>query len=127
MWRAIPLWNPAKGTLDYWLKFKADGRMITVLRNWGYNKNSMHDWVDEVPDFLSTAELPSSVEVAYHNGEIIEAINTLTSSEREYIYLRFWKGYNYPELMKYFGYQPQALQRRSFDKLRKELAHLGAE
>lgn len=124
LWQASKSWDPTRGPLNYWLKFKANGRMVDVLRNW--SNNDIHDFVDTVPDLLHAADL-GSIELAYHDGEIMEAINSLAPREREYIVRRFWQGMAYSELVSHFGYQPQALQRRSFAKLAKELAHLGAK
>lgn len=100
--------------------------MITVLRNWNTNKNNIHEFVDTVPDLFHAADL-GGIELAYHEGEILAALSTLTPKEREYIVCRFWQGMTFPDLVEHFGYQPQGLRRRSFDKLTKELAHLGAE
>ncbi len=49
------------------------------------------------------------VEAAYHNGEIADAISSLTPSQQRYVKARFWKGMNDEALTSEFGYQPHNL------------------
>lgn len=68
-----------------------------------------------------------AVELAYHHGEIMEAVNALPPKQRLYVFLKYWKGYTDTELITIFGYRPKTLGTVAHAKLSKELAHLGAE
>lgn len=60
----------------------------------------------------SLTTLPAGSDVAYHTPEIVEAINELSPSKREYVYLRFWQHYDSPALTRHFGYDPVSLWSR---------------
>lgn len=57
------------------------------------------DWQEE-PDegqwswtsLLAAPDLLSAVELAYHEGEILKALNELEPRDRQYVYSRFWEG-----------------------------------
>lgn len=66
-----------------------------------------------------------AIELAYHHGEIADALNALTPVQREYVVLKFWHGLSHAELVSHFGYKPAHLWQRSKATLEKELAHLG--
>lgn len=76
----------------------------------------------------SLTTLPAGSELAYHTPEIVQAINELSPAKREYIYLRFWRGYDSPTLTRHFGYDPVSLWSRPGSGakalLKKNLAHL---
>ena len=64
------------------------------------------------------------IELAYHHGEIAQALDGLTPREREYVFLRFWCGWKLPQMREHFGYEPSALWRKARPKLTLALAHL---
>lgn len=66
----------------------------------------------DAPLWESLTSLPGGSEMAYHTAEIVEAINGLSPAKREYVYLRFWKGYDSPTLTRHFGYDPVSLWSR---------------
>ena len=43
-------------------------------------------------NLLSAADLLTAVEWAYHEGEILQALNQLPEPDRTYVYQRFWQG-----------------------------------
>ena len=45
-----------------------------------------------VMDLLTIAQSLGDVEIAYHRGEILKALNELTEKQRKYVYARFWCG-----------------------------------
>lgn len=71
---------------------------------------------------------PVTPDLSYHEDAIVRAINDLSPSKREYIYLRFWKDYDAPALTRHFGYDPVSLWSRpktgAKALLREELGHL---
>ena len=69
--------------------------------------------------------------LAYHRGEIAQALDGLTEAQRRYVLLRFWENASTPELKQAFGYDPKALWSRSGrsaarEALAESLAHLNA-
>ena len=131
VWRASQSYN-GRMPLQGWLKKKAKGRMLDAVRNWSsgpgtLNVSAGHPDVDD-PGLLwdsLTAELPA-LEMAYHRGEINTALNALTPREREYVHLRFWRGYRNPQMIAHFGYEPHALWGTARPKLAGRLAHLAS-
>lgn len=122
LWRAHRTYD-GSAPLDWWLKFKARGRMGTVLRNWTTAPHVPVEAEHHIWDQLRVD--PHGMELAYHHGEIARAVDALTPRERQYVIARFWGSLNYPELTELFGYQPQGLWRTARPKLAAQLAHLG--
>ncbi len=126
MWKALEAFD-GRSPLDFWLKRKAYGRMtMLVSRDWKTNKEQQYVWTDFTdPDAAdSQSYVPNTHEVEYHRDEIRAAVSNLTEREREYVWLRFWRDFNWPELTKYFGYEPSGLRGASTTKLKRDLAHL---
>jgi len=83
------------------------------------------------PDFhtvASAAETLDKVIFAYHHGEILQALNSLTERQREYVYLRFWQGLTNPEIAARFEMSRSAVEREWNTKtkpaLLEQLEHL---
>lgn len=59
-----------------------------------------HETTDDEdhPVIVEAADLLSGVEMAYHHGEILDAIRSLPRAHQEYVILRFWSGYTNPEI-----------------------------
>lgn len=123
IWRATKTWD-SRSPLDWWLKRKAVGVMLDKIRNEESKKNTLFNYVPDINDVVTVAFVLDNVELAYHHGEIMRALNTLTPRQREYVVMRFWGGQGYPDLCEHFGYPPQALWTASRKKLADELAHL---
>lgn len=64
------------------------------------------------------------IEVAYHAGEIVRALDVLTPAQRRYVVARFWGGKNKAELTYLFGYDPASLWRDAKPRLQTRLAYL---
>lgn len=133
IWRAIPTWEDGKGcSLDTWLKRKAEYAMLDVIRKDQTQSRSSYDTVsfDLVPEFvediLGRAAALDEVEMAYHHGEIAATVNNLIPTYRKYIFLKFWAGMDHKDIVQEFGYCVNAVKRRSYKQLAKELAHLGS-
>jgi len=124
LWKAQKTHDPARGPLNWWLKFKAHGRMLDV---W---KASLKVDVPAEDDDLDCAVWIDldSIQVAYHHGELYEALQTLTERQREYVYMRFWRQATGKELVAHFGYAPGALWTHATSgarkKLREKLQHM---
>jgi RNA polymerase sigma factor (sigma-70 family) len=77
---------------------------------------------------LAAADLIDSIQLAYHRGEIVQALDRLAPAQKRYVVLRFWCGYVTSELKTVFGYDPSGLWNSQKNgarlKLREELAHL---
>lgn len=143
MWRALRSFDPARGAEVTYLQTAARMRMVECLRRslWtgtpgarGHIRETPAtpvdpdwDWVDEA---VSAAALCQDLDEAYHRGEILAAINRLTPTQRQYVYLRFWLGYRQSELADIFGCNPRLLWDASTAgakyKLRAELEALAS-
>jgi DNA-directed RNA polymerase specialized sigma24 family protein len=128
IWKATQTWCEDKAPQDWWLKRKAHNRMLMLVnRDWQTVKATQDRTVGNAHDVelwsSLTAEL-IGVEMAYHEGELLQALNCLTSREREYVVLRFWGGYRKQDMIAHFGYEPTGLWRRAKIKLKETLKHL---
>lgn len=148
MWRALQTYEPDKGPLPPYLTWAARMRMVDVARrgfiHWtgrdtmrgGHGQlkvtsvaslNEAQEAGIDVEDFLAAAAV-DDVLWGYHEGEIQQALASLTPKQREYVLLRFWGGYTGPELDAYFG-TSRSGARTSYwlpasKVLRDKLAHL---
>lgn len=125
-WKAEQRYNPAVGTtLIGWIKHCAYQKMLAKSRRTKYKENIVP--IGDL-DLLDSASWLEATELAYHEGEILKALNELTPRQREYVVLRFWGHYHTTELKEVFGYDPQGLWSNSKNgakkKLRESLAHL---
>jgi RNA polymerase sigma factor (sigma-70 family) len=145
MWRATATYDPDRGALPDWLTDHAYWRMLTCVSNQAWlgrprrnlGRGRLSDYVEHptaddasIWELLTAADVLDGVALAYHRGQILEAINRLSPSQRRYVYLRFWRGYKHPDLVEAFGYDPQALWSSKINgakgKLRLELEALAS-
>lgn len=156
MWRAMAAYDPAQGALPSWLTTAAKMRMADVVRRAGswlgrparYGPQPAAEKVsspvsldellavdgdsDPLMRLLSAADVAESLDLAYHHGEIMFALNSLRPDQRRYVVLRFWGGLSDPEMVRagHFSSNPGYLWRdartgaRGVLKLR--LAHLAS-
>lgn len=104
MWRAMDAYDPAKGSLPSWLTQAAKLRMREVAsrRTWtgtpmirGHRREKPATPVnfDEIA-YEAIANLAfhmrDGVEMAYHHGEVYQAMSGLSDSVRTALYKRFW-------------------------------------
>jgi RNA polymerase sigma factor (sigma-70 family) len=89
------------------------------------------DWALE--QMLGAAELLEGIELAYHRGEILQAIAALPLRQQRYVVLRFWggmgeqKGDGFTEIMGDKNVHSNLWKQKNSgarDRLRKSLAHL---
>lgn len=83
------------------------------------------------PDFYEVvvaAEVLEAVLLAYHDGEILQAISGLPARQREYVILRFWGGLTNPEIAARQGLSTQTMERTWRESIRpaltEKLGHL---
>lgn len=155
MWRALATHEPVKGALPSWLTKAATVRMKEMAFGRGQPTGreatrgvraveevalepivDSYGGVDETP-FLRIDAM-DSVELAYHEGEIHRALDALSPSQREYVFLRFWGGLDpssrvpemralvkeYPVLSKRFLWSGSSKQRGAKQRLAEALVHL---
>jgi RNA polymerase sigma factor (sigma-70 family) len=93
-----------------------------------YSLNELLDSDQGFESLLTAADLVDQIILAYHRGQIVQALDTLSPAQKRYVVLRFWCGYVGNELTTVFGYEPGSLwtskKNGAREKLRKELAHL---
>ena len=106
MWKALSTFDPTKGALPSWITKAALLRMTDVARRGKYtgkpSRVGKKGTAEQFPqpadptwgwmDVVKAPDLIDSVMLAYHQGEIVEAINELSPEDREYVVRRFWKG-----------------------------------
>lgn len=130
MWRGMAH-TEGPAPLDWWLKRQAVLRMKQCLRDWhDPAKQRQHMYVDDVAAVVDLPAELAALELAYHEGQILTAINRLSPAEREYVFLRFYavsseSRFN-PLLSQRFGGSRAAFElwRTARPKLAAELAHL---
>lgn len=157
MWRALDSYSEDKGSLAGWLTFRARMRMLECLaqKQWtgkparrdGRHKVEDPAYMDSLDrvvqtdsndsashhrtlaDLVAGVEHLDGVELAYHHGEILAALEDLTPAQRKYVEARFWKGMTESEIKaEVFGYDAGSLWRSQKNgaklKLAETLAHL---
>lgn len=147
MWRALYTHDASKGSLPSWLTGAAVLRMRDVAL--GHGKEFGHAplrgsrevesvAVEDITTLLHGSVSLEGVELAYHHGEIMEALSRLSPSQREYVFLRFWGNVDpssrtphmkavldqFPVLRKRFLWTGTSRQTGARDRLAKDLAHL---
>jgi RNA polymerase sigma factor (sigma-70 family) len=114
MWKKAQTQNENDPQLGAILINTAKGRMIDVLRKEHYFKrggqSSSKHYYEKPFDSDSSiwADLmgPEHIEeaaTAYHDGKIMQALNSLNETERRYVYMRFWLGMSDTEIRKELG------------------------
>lgn len=155
MWRAMATHDPTRGALASWLTTAAETRMRDVA--YGKVQPTGHEAmrgsrpaevitsIDAVePDvaerLFGLVDALGEIEIAYHHGEIQAALSTLSPSQREYVFLRFWGGLDpssrvpemkalvddFPVLRKRFLWSGSSKQVGAKQRLADALVHLVA-
>lgn len=79
---------------------------------------------DDIPQF---GVLENYIELAYHYNEINQAVEELAPKQKEYVRLRFWGGFDTPELKTHYGYEPSTIWQMAKRNLNAKLEHLKDE
>ena len=99
---------------------KPHGHPADPLRTPAAERGSLDD-----PDLLFDAPSPETlqtVELAYHYGEIVAAINSLPANQREYVVARFWGGMTGAEIAARQGRPLGTVDREWVTKIRPALS-----
>lgn len=154
MWRALQTWDPDRSALPFWLTNAATMRMKDLA--FGHGQPTGHEEMrgrraaeetsleqitagrdEDTIDWLKIDAL-SDVEIAYHHGEIERAMESLTPTQRQYVFLRFWGGIDptsrspqvkglmeqFPVLRKRWLWSGSSRQVGAKQRLAEALAHL---
>lgn len=107
MWRALATFDRTKGALPTWLTGAARMRMQSL--QWGHGQPFGREATRGTQEAQATVSIEALVEsdgdigdesleleeivfAAYHHGEIMEALRSLSDEQREYVVKRFWGG-----------------------------------
>lgn len=140
MWRALDTFDPNKGALASWIIRAAELRMTDVVRRGSVfgrpaqrgtvrieDRASIHGFEDVDPEELERRIaywLDDGLALAYHRGQIRQAIGRLTPDEQRYVVLRFWEGKTNPEIDPHVEGNVIHLWRTARGKLRNDLRRL---
>lgn len=138
MWKALKTYNPEKGSLASWLTLNARTRMSDVVRRGTYtgmpehrgNKRVADTPVDITEDdllqSLAHVDAIESIILAYHVGEISDALSRLTKPQRDYVIRRFWRCQSTSMLELVAGKRSSQMWKEIKPQLAKELGHLAS-
>lgn len=124
-WLAI--WRGADkfpgGNFHGWMRTCAKRRMLDVIRDEKADRRDRRktDLFGDFPDGLEPAVHDTPNLLTYHAQEIATALNALSDPDREYVFLRFWRGEAFPR-----GSVQANRWRYIKPKLAESLAHLEA-
>lgn len=90
---------------DQWFGTKPTAHEMDPIRR--SSRDSLDD--PDIDVVLTANESLEAVLMAYHDGEIVEAINALSPTQREYVVLRFWCGMTNPEIAAVQGKTPSGV------------------
>lgn len=145
IWEALVKHDPALGALPSYVTRAAKWKMDDAIerRKWtgqettrGVPRHDRDRYTDSLDalidgglgDLLAAAEVLESVTLAYHYGEIQQALDSLEPVQREYVYLRFWMGLSGAEIEAKTGVKPSTqlfrFKRNVVPALRARLGHL---
>lgn len=148
LWQATRTYDGRGGvTLDYWLMRNAHDRMRVMIRHWtaqcrdarrtelagdpwakieAFSDDHTNDFTGVASDVVWVELITdlTGIENAYHYGEIAHAMAELTPRQREYIYFRYFCGFDTSELTAHFGYPPKTIGQQARKNLAKSLSHL---
>lgn len=106
MWHVLHRGRPMTGNLHKGLRYEP---------NQPLRLDKPVGWDDTDRTFGDLIEAPGSldgIEMAYHHGQIAQAINALPEQHREYVVRRFWLGYTDSEIARQFGLSPNGINNR---------------
>jgi DNA-directed RNA polymerase specialized sigma24 family protein len=89
---------------DQWFGTKPTAHEKDPIRR--ADRFSLDDPDNVIDVVLDSATWIDQVLLGYHQGEIVEALNALTFTQREYVVLRFWGGFSNVEIAALQGKTP---------------------
>lgn len=145
LWKALRSHDPAKGALPSYITQGARWQMHEAItrKKWtgqdttkGVRRSDRHRDTDSLEalvdagatSMLAAADVLEQVTLAYHYGQIHQAVATLPPEYRRYVYLRFWEGLTGAEIAARTGVKDTTWRFRwsahIVPALREHLAHL---
>jgi RNA polymerase sigma factor (sigma-70 family) len=104
----------------------AQGRPRDPLRR--RDRDSVDDETLQLADVVDQADWVEQVQLAYHHGEIHQAIDALTFTQKAHVVARFWYGLSNAEIAAQQGCSKQTVERQWRETIRphlvRELGHL---
>lgn len=101
-------------------------RPVTTAVDWAEVGDDDPNWAY----LLEAADLLDAVDWAYHEGDILRALDTLRPDYRQYVVLKYWHGLRDVEIEQHMGVSRKVIgtwwSRSIKPALQRELAHLGA-
>jgi DNA-directed RNA polymerase specialized sigma24 family protein len=95
------------------LKTVALNKMRSIIRG----------WTAQCRDISNRVLVVEDTNPSVWDGLFVEH---LSPGERKYVLLKYWGGLTDTEMIQHFGYRPKTIGTSAHKKLKKELAHLGA-
>jgi DNA-directed RNA polymerase specialized sigma24 family protein len=128
----IAIWREVRKTSRVdppWLQAVAHNRMRVWIRDTLAAKTRgvrNETYVEDLAEVWEGAYALGEVELAYHRGQVLAALQKLTQRQREYVWLRFWGGWGAGELNARFRTQNSgSIWTAAKAHLERELAALG--
>jgi RNA polymerase sigma factor (sigma-70 family) len=107
---------------------RTHGKPVDPIRRPLKSRDSVDD--PDVTIVVSSGDWVDHVMMAYHHGEIMQALNELTFRQREYVFDRFWLGMSNPEIAARRGLSTGEVERQWRCTIRphlvEKLVHLSA-
>lgn len=128
VWRAVSK-NKDDRPLEPFLKQCAINRMRDVFSEWTAASRNVYMThpADMTPGKINLWDMLRTdlgdIEMAYHHGEIMDAINRLPRTQKAYVLRKFWHNWPKQSLEIYFN-SPEYTWRVAKANLAEELAHL---
>ena len=95
------------------------GRATDPLRR--RDRDSVDDETLQLADVVDQADVLEAVLQAYHDGEIHQALDQLTFTQRVHVVLRFWGGWTNAEIAARQGCSKQTVERQWREDIRPQL------
>jgi DNA-directed RNA polymerase specialized sigma24 family protein len=98
---------------------RTHGKQLDPLRR--RDRDSISDETLRLDEVVSSSQLLDEVALAYHHGEIAEAISALTFTQRVHVFSRFWMGMSNAEIAAAQGCSKQTVERQWRTEIRPHL------
>jgi RNA polymerase sigma factor (sigma-70 family) len=95
------------------------GRPTDPLRR--RDRSSVDDETLQLDEVVDQANWVEEVLLGYHRGEILEALNALTFTQRVHVVRRFWGGWSNAEIAAAQGCSKQTVERQWREDIRPQL------
>lgn len=104
---------------DQWFGTKPTAHEMDPIRRSG--RDSLDD--PDLDLILLAEENIEALTMAYHHGQIMEALNVLSPKQREFVYMRFWEGRTYTDIAARLGLTEGGAKSVWLKQVRPLLAH----